>query len=162
VLGRLVYRIARRRFGEVPEPFAVALHHRKLFLAATVAELAYEKASSVPPARLPELAVYRVAAVVGCSWCVDFGTMLQRLDGLDVERLHRRLRDAPRSPGKQTTSSSLTSTRLPAGGEGGAHGVRAGPLVRNIRSMRAGTRRPGIAKSPQYAHVPVATASTTG
>jgi alkylhydroperoxidase family enzyme len=24
---------------------------------------------------------------VGCSWCVDFGTMLQRLGGLDVERL---------------------------------------------------------------------------
>ena len=29
----------------------------------------------------------RVAWTIGCSWCVDFGTMLLRLDGLDVERL---------------------------------------------------------------------------
>ncbi|MGB7384951.1 MAG: carboxymuconolactone decarboxylase family protein, partial [Rhodococcus sp. (in: high G+C Gram-positive bacteria)] len=27
------------------------------------------------------------AWVLGCQWCVDFGTMLQRLDGLDVDRL---------------------------------------------------------------------------
>jgi AhpD family alkylhydroperoxidase len=52
-----------------------------------VAELAYEKASTVLPARLRDLAVYRVATVVDCSWCVDFGDMLQRLEGLDVERL---------------------------------------------------------------------------
>ncbi len=87
VVGRLVYRVARRRFGDVPEPIAVARHHRRLFWAGLVAELAYERASRELPARVRELAVYRVATVVGCSWCVDFGTMLQRLDGLDVERL---------------------------------------------------------------------------
>jgi AhpD family alkylhydroperoxidase len=38
-------------------------------------------------AQLRELAVFRVTTVVGCSWCVDFATMLQLLDGLDVERL---------------------------------------------------------------------------
>ncbi|GAA4560981.1 carboxymuconolactone decarboxylase family protein [Pseudonocardia xishanensis] len=89
VVGRLVYRFARRRFGLVPEPFAVARHHRGLFWAGLVSELAYEKASTVLPAAVREIAVYRVATVVGCSWCVDFGTMLQRLDGLDVERLER-------------------------------------------------------------------------
>jgi hypothetical protein len=31
VIGRLVYRLARRRFGDVPEPFAVTRHHRRLF-----------------------------------------------------------------------------------------------------------------------------------
>jgi AhpD family alkylhydroperoxidase len=87
LLGRLVYRMARRRFGAVPEPFAVARHHRRLFWAGMVAELAYEKASTVLPRTVRELAVYRVATQVGCSWCVDFGTMLQRLDGLDVDRL---------------------------------------------------------------------------
>ena len=65
----------------------MARHHRRLFWAGLVSELAYEKASTVLSARLRELAVYRVATVVGCSWCVDFGTMLQHLDGLDVERL---------------------------------------------------------------------------
>ena len=87
VFGRLAYRLARRRFGDVPEPVAVARHHRKLFWAAIVSESAYLRAAVVLPARIRELAVYRVATVVGCSWCVDFGTMLQRLDGLDVERL---------------------------------------------------------------------------
>jgi AhpD family alkylhydroperoxidase len=85
--GRLAYRYARRRFGAVPEPFAVALHHPRLFWAGAVAETAYEKASTVLPARLRQLATYRTATVVGCSWCVDFGAMLQRLDGLDVDRL---------------------------------------------------------------------------
>jgi AhpD family alkylhydroperoxidase len=87
VLGRFVYRIARRRFGAMPEPFGVARHHRRLFWAQLVTESAHEKAGTTLPARLRELAVFRVATVVGCSWCVDFGTMLQRLDGLDVERL---------------------------------------------------------------------------
>lgn len=41
------------------------------------------------PAAVRELAVYRVATVVGCSWCVDFGAKLQRLHGLDAERLRR-------------------------------------------------------------------------
>ncbi len=85
--GRLVYRFARRRFGAVPEPFAVARHHPRLFWAGIVAESAYEWAPKVLPKRLHDLAVYRTATVVGCSWCVDFGTMLQRLDGLDVDRL---------------------------------------------------------------------------
>jgi AhpD family alkylhydroperoxidase len=87
LLGRLAYRYARRRFGAVPEPFAVLRHHPRLFWAGALAEAADEKAGSVLPRRLRELAVYRTATVVGCSWCVDFGAMLQRLDGLDVDRL---------------------------------------------------------------------------
>ncbi len=31
--------------------------------------------------------MFWAARTVGCSWCVNFGSMLQRLDGLDVERL---------------------------------------------------------------------------
>ncbi|MBA3905296.1 MAG: carboxymuconolactone decarboxylase family protein [Pseudonocardiales bacterium] len=85
--GKFAYRYARRRFGAMPEPFAVARHHRRLFWAGAMAETAYEKAATVLPARLRQLAVYRTATVVGCSWCVDFGAMLQRLDGLDVDRL---------------------------------------------------------------------------
>jgi AhpD family alkylhydroperoxidase len=87
LFGRLVYRFARRKLGDVPEPFAVARHHPRLFWAGLVAESAYEWAPKVLPKRLHELAVYRTATVVGCSWCVDFGTMLQRLEGLDVDRL---------------------------------------------------------------------------
>src|SRR6478609_7628429 len=87
VIGRLVYRYAQRRFGAMPEPLAVSRHHRRLFWAGLVAESAYQWAATTLPARVRDLAVYRVATVVGCSWCVDFGTMMQRLEGLDVERL---------------------------------------------------------------------------
>ncbi len=86
-LVRLAYRFARRRLGEVPEPFAVTAHHRKLFVASARHELAVEKATHVLPKNIVQLAVYRAAWTVGCSWCIDFGTMLTRLDGLDVERL---------------------------------------------------------------------------
>jgi AhpD family alkylhydroperoxidase len=87
LFGRLVYRYAKRRFGAVPEPFAVVRWHRKLFWATLVAEVAYERAARVLPASVRDLAVYRVATNVGCSWCVDFGTMLQRHQGLDIDRL---------------------------------------------------------------------------
>ncbi len=32
-LIRALYRIAKRRFGEVPEPFTVTTHHRRLLIA---------------------------------------------------------------------------------------------------------------------------------
>ncbi|OBF94398.1 transposase [Mycobacterium sp. 852002-51163_SCH5372311] len=87
LLTRAMYRIAKRRFGEVPEPFTVTAHHRGLLLAGAVHETMVERASKTLPASVRELAVFWTARTVGCSWCVDFGSMLQRLDGLDVQRL---------------------------------------------------------------------------
>ena len=46
-----------------------------------------KSASRTLPANVRELAVFWTARTVGCSWCVDFGSMLQRLDGLDIQRL---------------------------------------------------------------------------
>ena len=87
IATRAMYAIARRRFGSVPEPFAVTSHHPGLMRAAGIHEMLADRASTVLPAAVREIAVYRVAWTVGCSWCIDFGTMLQRLDGLDTERL---------------------------------------------------------------------------
>jgi AhpD family alkylhydroperoxidase len=86
-LIKLSYQYARRRFGEVPEPFAVVANHPKLFVAEVIAESAAAKASRVLPTSVRDLAVYRAAWTIGCSWCVDFGTMLARLDGLDLDQL---------------------------------------------------------------------------
>src|ERR687898_1665145 len=91
------YRWAKRRFGEVPEPFAVAANHRKLFVAEVIAESVVAKASTVLPANVRDLAVYRAAWTIGCSWCVDFGTMMARLDGLDNNQL-REIGDYETSP----------------------------------------------------------------
>ncbi|UYP19671.1 carboxymuconolactone decarboxylase family protein [Rhodococcus sp. Z13] len=86
-MTRATYAMARRRFGSVPEPFAVLAHHPALMRTSGVHELLAERASNTLPAAIREIAVYRVAWTIGCSWCIDFGTMLQRLDGLDTDRL---------------------------------------------------------------------------
>jgi len=88
-LLRTFYWYAKRKLGAVPEPFTVLARHRKLFMASARHELAAQKASTVLPANIREIAVYRVAQQLGCSWCVDFGTMLQRMEGLDIERLQQ-------------------------------------------------------------------------
>lgn len=87
LVARLMYRYAKRRFGEVPVPFAVGAHHMPLLVANAVHETLLERGSKKLPAEVRELAVYWTARTVGCSWCVDFGAMLIRLDGLDTERL---------------------------------------------------------------------------
>jgi AhpD family alkylhydroperoxidase len=84
---RLFYRMSRRRYGAVAEPLAVMAHHGRLLAAYGISETAVGKAATTLPAEVRELAVYRAATGVGCSWCVDFGTMLQRNQGLDIERL---------------------------------------------------------------------------
>ncbi|PSL56558.1 AhpD family alkylhydroperoxidase [Saccharothrix carnea] len=86
-LVRFAYRFAKKRFGAVPEPFTVAAHHRKLFVASARHEMAVEKAAKTLPVSLRELVVYLTAVKLGCSWCVDFGTMLIKHEGLDVDRL---------------------------------------------------------------------------
>jgi AhpD family alkylhydroperoxidase len=87
LLTRTMYRVAKRRYGQVPEPFAVVAHHRPLLIASAMHETMVQRASRTLPASVRELAVLWTARAIGCSWCVDFGSMLQRLDGLDVERL---------------------------------------------------------------------------
>lgn len=87
LLTRAMYRVARRRFGEVPEPFTVSAHHPRLLIANAVHETMIQRASRILPVSVRELAVFWTARTIGCSWCVDFGSMLQRLDGLDVKRL---------------------------------------------------------------------------
>ncbi len=83
-----MYRYAKRQFGEVPEPFTVAAHHPpRLLVANGVHEMLLKSGSKKLPAGVRELAVFWTARTVGCSWCVDFGAMLMRLDNLDVDRL---------------------------------------------------------------------------
>ena len=87
LLTRLMYRIARKRFGEVPEPFSVTAHHPGLLLTGAMHESMLERASHTLPASVRELAVYWTARRIGCGWCVDFGSMLMRMEGLDLVRL---------------------------------------------------------------------------
>ena len=94
---RLMYRWARRRFGEVPEPFAVYANHPRLLVANAVHEGLLQSGSKTLPVSVRELAVFWTARTVGCSWCVDFGAMLMRMEGLDMDRL-RHIDDYASSP----------------------------------------------------------------
>lgn len=87
LLTRAMYAIVKRRYGQVPEPLAVAAWHPGLLVAQALHETILQSASRKLPASVRDLAVFWTARTVGCSWCVDFGSMLQRLDGLDVQRL---------------------------------------------------------------------------
>ncbi len=82
----VVYRTARRRYGQVPEPVMAAANHPGLMWAGLIHELGVERAARRLNPELRDLVVHRVATLVGCSWCVDFGTMLALRAGFTVRR----------------------------------------------------------------------------
>lgn len=97
VFGRMMYRFAAKRYGAMLDPLAVSMHHRGVTVAGGLHEMLVERASKTLPKSVRELAVYRAAVRLGCEWCIDFGTMLQRLDGLDIDRL-KEINDYATSP----------------------------------------------------------------
>ena len=92
----LFYRLAARTMGQVPEPLMAYAHSPRFVTATGVHEALVRRAARNLPAELRELVVHRVATVVGCSWCVDFGTMLALKAGFSVQR-HRELDRYPSS-----------------------------------------------------------------
>ncbi|HYH60199.1 MAG TPA: carboxymuconolactone decarboxylase family protein [Thermoleophilaceae bacterium] len=85
-LRKVAYGMARRRLGEMPEPFAIAAHHTTVFSAMSGFELALERCKSVP-IRYKALGELRAAMVVGCEWCADIGSMIARKSGLTDDEL---------------------------------------------------------------------------
>ena len=89
LLLRALYWFSRKRFGAVMEPVTITAHHPKILRASLRHELGIQRAAKKLPVAVRELAQYRVAQQVQCSWCVDFGTMLQKHEGLDIDRLRK-------------------------------------------------------------------------
>ena len=82
-----MYSYTKRRFGEVPEPFAVVAHHPRLLFAPTPSD--ETMLQSVHASCRQACANWRA---LDCAhhrvlWCVDFGSMVRAFDGLDVERI---------------------------------------------------------------------------
>jgi AhpD family alkylhydroperoxidase len=69
----------RWRYGGDVRPADAFGHHRKLAMGYAAHELALDRSRRVP-ARLKALAELRAAAVVGCEWCMDFGSHLARAE----------------------------------------------------------------------------------
>jgi hypothetical protein len=54
LLTRLSYWYSKRRFGAVPEPFAVTANHPKLLFATAVHEMAVQWATTALPTQPPD------------------------------------------------------------------------------------------------------------
>jgi AhpD family alkylhydroperoxidase len=91
LLARIAYAVSRRRFGQVPEPLTIWAHHRGVMLSTIRHEAAIQRWSSLDPV-CKSLAELRAAQVIGCPWCIDFGSFLSKHDGVtpaQLRDLHR-------------------------------------------------------------------------
>jgi len=84
--SRMAQMASRRRFGQDLGPIDAMAANNKVLMGYGFFESFLERANKMDES-LKHLAVMKTAAMVGCEWCIDFGSMLHRLDGLDVERL---------------------------------------------------------------------------
>ena len=89
--ARFVRWYGRRTYGGELAPVDAYLHTRGLLLGYGAFETAAERASRVDP-RLSALAETRAASVVGCEWCMDFGSHYAVNAGVPEEQL----REMPR------------------------------------------------------------------
>jgi 4-carboxymuconolactone decarboxylase len=63
-------------YGRPLEPTQIIAHHRPLLVGYGALALAGDRfARSIKP-RLKELAMLRTAQLIGCEWCLDFGSKL--------------------------------------------------------------------------------------
>ena len=86
--GRLVAAYSRRMFGEVPDNVYVLAHHRGVLTATGLHEQRVTRWKSLDP-QLKVFAQMAPAALIGCSWCLDFGYYLAHQDGLDPEKVRQ-------------------------------------------------------------------------
>ncbi|MCD4532660.1 carboxymuconolactone decarboxylase family protein [Nocardioides sp. cx-169] len=84
--GKALTTYARRTWGQVPDNAYVLWHHRKVAKAVFSFESKVSRWDRLD-AHLKSYAELASAAVIGCSWCVDFGYFLAHNDGLDLAKL---------------------------------------------------------------------------
>jgi AhpD family alkylhydroperoxidase len=82
VVRRLTYAFARRMYGRTLEPTGIVAHHRPLLVGYGALALASERYANSVERRLKELAMLRAAQLIGCEWCLDFGSKLARDSGV--------------------------------------------------------------------------------
>jgi AhpD family alkylhydroperoxidase len=78
---RAVLDAVRDHYGRDLAPVAVTVRHDAIMSAVSGFELALRRADRLP-ARLTHLLNLKVAALLGCSFCIDIGTHLVRQHGI--------------------------------------------------------------------------------
>ena len=85
-LLRLSEWMTRRRFGRSMEPLRGYARSNPVMIALAGLEMGMERARHVDP-RLRGLAELRVAALVGCRFCLDIGSLVVRRLGVPAPQL---------------------------------------------------------------------------
>ncbi len=91
LLARLSSWYTRRRYGSALTPASVYGHHPTLLVGYGAFETAVESSHLVDD-RLKALGELKAAALVGCEWCMDYGSDLSVRHGVPEQQL----RDLPR------------------------------------------------------------------
>lgn len=84
--ARSVAAVSRKVFGQVPDTLPVLWHHRPALWAVLGFERRVAKFDALDPT-LKSYAQMASAAMIGCSWCLDFGYYLAHNDGLDTAKM---------------------------------------------------------------------------
>jgi AhpD family alkylhydroperoxidase len=94
-LLRLLFRYARKRFGRDASPLFGYATNGAVLSAIMALEVGMERAQRLD-GTVKKLAELRVAALVGCPFCLDIGSALVRQSGVAEQKL-RELNDHARS-----------------------------------------------------------------
>ncbi|KQY50239.1 MULTISPECIES: carboxymuconolactone decarboxylase family protein [unclassified Nocardioides] len=88
IYGRMLSGYAKRTYGEVPDFAYVMYHHKPLTKAILSFEGKVAKFSALDP-NLKSYAEMASAAMIGCSWCMDFGYFMAHNKGLDEAKIRQ-------------------------------------------------------------------------
>lgn len=91
IYGAMVKRMARKMFGNVPEPVEVVWHNRKVLNFSFSLARRLQKWDQCDE-NLKSFAHMAVASLVGCSFCLDLGYFQAHNEGLDLTKA----REVPR------------------------------------------------------------------
>lgn len=87
LLRRLTYASSKRLYGRSLEPTGIVAHSRPLLAGYGAISLANERYARAVEPRLKKLAMLRAAQLVGCEWCLDFGSRLAHDSAIAPDKL---------------------------------------------------------------------------
>ena len=86
MLAYVAQRVSKKRFGQELGPIDAMAPNTKVLMGYAMFESLLERAHQMDES-LKHLAVMKTAAMVGCEWCIDFGSMLHHEHGLPEQQL---------------------------------------------------------------------------
>ncbi len=86
-IRRLTFAAAKRTYGREMEPTRIMAHHRPLLAGLGALSAADEYFSHAVDEHLKNLARLRAAQLIGCEWCLDFGSYLAQKGGTSPDQL---------------------------------------------------------------------------